>query len=136
MRGLLQGGEDCAENAVQISDYIIVPEADHAIAKDIQLGRPARIVLCALVSMLAAVEFHDQHRLLADEVRDKGIDRHLPSELPAIETSVTKISPQPPLDIGLVAAETAGDLGFRASQGSKTLTPTLSRLREREATAS
>jgi hypothetical protein len=46
-----------------------------------------------IVRMLAAVDFNDEPRIDADEIRDIALNRHLPEKLPAVKLPVPQMPP-------------------------------------------
>jgi hypothetical protein len=71
-------------HAFGIRQNLIVPEANYPIPLALQKFRPRDFPL-GIQIMLPTVRFDNQPSPMADEVDDIGADRHLPSELEAID---------------------------------------------------
>lgn len=97
------------QHAVEVTQHLVVPEAEHGVAMRFDQLRSGDIGGVAV--MLAAVELHHQSRGAAGEVRDVGADRVLEDELPAVQLPVAQCVPQALLRVGAVAAELARDGG-------------------------
>src|SRR6202790_5496588 len=57
--------------------------------------------------MLAAIDFDNQHLLVADEVGDETPDRNLPTKLQSVEASIPQFRPHAQLGVGRVLAHSA-----------------------------
>jgi hypothetical protein len=68
-----QHGPYFGENTVDISQHIVVPEAQHSIAARFDLARPARVGYSLLI-VLTAVELDREPRFATDEVDDERTD--------------------------------------------------------------
>lgn len=99
------------ERRDRIAIEIGVPDAEDLITLSPQ-ECVARLIMCdrPILRVLAAVEFDDQHRLLAQEVREIGADRDLAFEFEAAEPAVADARPESSLGIGLVGAEAASEI--------------------------
>ena len=60
--------------------HIIIPETQHAIAVGFNLAR-SHFIICDMLSMLPAIEFHHEMRLNASEVRNVTGDWILATKL-------------------------------------------------------
>jgi hypothetical protein len=81
------------EDAFDVSYDIVVPVTKDEIATCFQIVSPLR-VLPLLGRMLAAIEFDNEFGIRATEISDEAVDRHLPTELPAIEPTIAQSEPQ------------------------------------------
>jgi len=62
-----------------IAEHVVIPKTENAIAKSLQSCRTHRVA--NIVSMLTAVDFHDELRFKADKIDDKTINWPLAAEL-------------------------------------------------------
>jgi hypothetical protein len=76
--------QDLFEHGLQLRQYIVVPEPEHAKAVLPQNGGTAFVVVRSL-SMLTAIEFNDEPRFQADKINDETGDRQLTPELELTE---------------------------------------------------
>jgi hypothetical protein len=63
-------------HAIRILKHLVVPESQYAVALAFKEARAARLLFRGRI-MLAAIDFHDQFRLVADKVGNKTPQRHL-----------------------------------------------------------
>ena len=116
--------EDRLANAVQIACHFVVPEPQHQIATLLQIARPLSILLRhCVVTMVAAVQFHDEPCIRAAEIHDEGSDRHLPLELPAGNAPPSQLTPEQAFGIRLAAAERTRKRGAEWSRTHRQGTP-------------
>ena len=99
--------DDRLEDAVQVPDHLVVPEAHDpvAVARE-RLGPPG--VPLRVRCMLAAVEFNRQLAGRDGEVDDEAADRVLPPD-PERQRCLAQRPPELPLHVGRVGAEPAGN---------------------------
>ena len=71
------------QDALNISQYIIVPEAQDREAFLFKISCPDLVFI--ILAMLTAVYFNNKHRLSANEISEIGADRKLPPEFIAME---------------------------------------------------
>ena len=69
----------CKYNAIDIFHHIVIPKADHSIAKRFQIFCSLLIILF-LLQMLTSIQFNDEFRFWRTEVRDEIANRMLPAE--------------------------------------------------------
>ena len=93
---------DCLQHAVEIAEYLVVPEADDLETLRFKKNRAFSV---GLRTMLPAVDLHDQSRVEAEEVGDEAINGNLPPELRATELPVAQSRPQQRLCIGGIATK-------------------------------
>ena len=95
------------ENAVDISENIVVPESKHSTPV---LGQTAisNYVRSGFI-VLAAVRFNDQTLLTTNEIANILADRYLSDELIAVDLPVTNSIPENSFCIGLIYAQTPGN---------------------------
>jgi hypothetical protein len=86
---------------------IFVQESHDAIAVRLEESRSSLVVIHALV-VRRAVEFDDQLRLVAEEVRDVRTDGNLTAEFEAIEFAVTEVVPELLLGGNVLTAQVSG----------------------------
>ena len=95
------------QHALHVLQDVRVPEAKHTIALSFQPYGATPIRL-RLPIVLPAVELHDQPVVDAEEVHEVGPNRHLATELVAVEASGAQAPPQGPLCIRGFSAEVSG----------------------------
>jgi hypothetical protein len=99
------------ENSIQISEHVIVPEANDAITERIQRSRPRPVTFRGV---LPAVDFHDEPPLNATEIDDIRPDRPLSFEFQTGESAVAKLRPHDALRIRHVLAQIGSVSTYRA----------------------
>ncbi|MEA3062722.1 MAG: hypothetical protein QOJ94_2503 [Sphingomonadales bacterium] len=92
--------EDRQQHAIEISEYVMVPEAENAKALAAEIGCPRPI---PFRRVLSAVGFNDQSSFQTAEVGDVWPDRPLPAEFMSAQAARPKLAPQGLLGIGGVA---------------------------------
>ena len=93
--GGAHGGGDHLHHTLDVSENIVVPETDHAVAALLQLGGSSRIAHKAgRLVVLSAVEFDHQARGVACEVREVRTDRCLATEVRTINGKMPQVLPQ------------------------------------------
>ncbi len=93
-----QVGTEPLENAVQIVEDLVVPDADDRVSGGSKIGVTDPIPHAFRV--LSAIDLDDQPCFLADEIDDVWADRHLSAELPSREPSISHGEPEFPFGIG------------------------------------
>ena len=63
-------------HAIRVLEHLVVPEPQYAVALPFKEARATRLLFRGRI-MLAAIDFHDQFRLVADKVGNKAPQRHL-----------------------------------------------------------
>ena len=93
---------NCAENAVDIAEYIIVPEATDFVAF---IGQPT-IADCILggFAVLSAINLNDEQLLAANKIANVALDRQLTHELVSIDLPIAKSVPEDGLGIRSIDA--------------------------------
>ncbi len=100
------------ENAVNVSENVVVPKPNDVIAPFLQNARAFGILGCAL-AMLAAVDLDDEFQIERDEVDDIIANRLLSFELDSFKPAATQSRPQQFLGVGRAPAERTGELSHR-----------------------
>ena len=121
---LIDRAQNLFEHPVRVSYNVVIPESKHEITHRLEDSRSVRITF-ALLAVLTAIELDDQFGIRAEEIDDKAVDLHLPLELPSIQATIAESKPQQSFCIGLIAAQSPGESGFRCHHPTP-LTPTLS----------
>jgi hypothetical protein len=93
----LRGVENHREDAVDVAQDVVVPEAKHGVAVPLEKGGAGSV---GFWRVLPSVSFHDQHPLGAEKVGDVGADRGLAAELEAGELAVAEVAPKADFGIG------------------------------------
>ncbi len=81
-----QRKKDGLEHLIRLAQDLIVPKPQNSETTGFQVGRSPRI-RCALFNVLAAIHFHDQTSIQADEIDEIGPDRMLPAEFPTCQAA-------------------------------------------------
>jgi len=102
-------------NAVQVAQHVIVPEAENLETFGFQKRRPLGI---PPLVMLPAIDLDDQHRLQAGEVGDVRQQAVLEAEFEAVDLAVAGGLPELFLRVGSVAAELGGVFAYLTADGS------------------
>ena len=111
-------GKDRFAHGTGLRPGLVAPEADHRPAGVLHECVP-RLVACAF-GVLTAVEFHDEARLAAGEIREIRTDRVLPDEFMAAKLAVLQFDPQAAFGEIVALAErprTLGRAGLTAGAG-------------------
>jgi len=105
----LQFVENRVADALRVPAQMRIPESQRLDASRLQKFFPFQIMF-ALVgkTMLAAIEFHVQLRLLAKEIQIVNAQRMLAAELVAAEPPVTQPAPHQFFRPGFIFAKLAG----------------------------
>jgi hypothetical protein len=100
--------ENGFHHPIEIFPNLVVPEPQDSIAGLLKIGGPHGIApQSGLISVLLAVEFHDEAQSVMSKIRKIGSDRSLAAEVPARELQPPKRRPKAPLYWGRVTSETA-----------------------------
>jgi hypothetical protein len=84
---LIDGAQNLFKHTVHISHHVVIPKSKHEITHRLQNSGSILITFSVLV-VLTAIELHNQLGIRAEEIDDKAIDRHLPLELPSVQSPV------------------------------------------------
>jgi hypothetical protein len=90
------------QNSIDVFMHLVVPEIsapDNPLPPISECGRFVRR------GMLPAIDFDNEMRVRAKEIYHVTVDRHLPLELQAIESSVAQTEPEDSLRICLIGAK-------------------------------
>ena len=115
---------DLLKHAVEISHYIVTPEAKYAITHCFQNSGSIGVPI-DLLPVLTTVDLNDELGIRAAEIDNELIDGSLPSELKTKKSSITQPKPQHALRIGLMTTKAPGATDV-SSHDPAPLTPTLS----------
>lgn len=96
---------DNLQNAVEVFEHLMVPEADKSESLCLQPGGARGI---SFECVLSAVQLDNQPRLGAQEIRDIAAERNLTAKLRPGQLPVAQGLPEPGFGIGLVAAQGSG----------------------------
>jgi hypothetical protein len=110
-------GEGC-QNALDISQHVVVPKSENGIALFLQPLRSRGIARNSLC-MLPAVDLDNEARLFTQEIDDKSAHRDLPAKLGSLKSSATQVIPKSPFRIAGFRAQIPGIrfTGSRAKAG-------------------
>jgi hypothetical protein len=101
---------DRLQHSVHIAQNVVVPETNNFEAVGREHRRACRVsTLFRRLHVLTAVQFDYETDLNACEIGEVLIDRMLPTESQAEETSSAKPRPQASLGVGGVAAERSSE---------------------------
>ena len=98
---------DRFEDAFEVFDHVVVPEADNRVA--IRLDPSRALPVGRAFGMLAAVEFDDEPEFDAGKIGDVSADRELSSEFCAFDLARAEALPEFIFDRRGVASQFAGD---------------------------
>jgi hypothetical protein len=101
-------GDHCPR-AVRIVQHLVVPESQHAVALALQEPSAARFLFRRRI-VLAAIDFDDQSRLVANKVGNEAPDRHLTAKSISFGLARSQHPPELFLGFGHLAAERPGAL--------------------------
>ena len=104
--GVQEFGSDGFEDAFDVFDDLVVPEAEDCVAGRFDLSRASGV--SDAVSMLPAVEFDHQPCFDAGEVGDIGADQELAAEFCVFDLPGAQALPQDPFDFGCIPAQSPG----------------------------
>ena len=90
--------EDCTQHRINISQHVIIPEAQHSIPATTQLGFP-QSVGGSIHGVLAAIEFNHQALRRAGKVNHVPAHWVLAPELVPDQPTVTQSMPETALGI-------------------------------------
>ena len=110
--GVLEGVVDGRQHAIEIVEYVVVPEAQDAVTVSCELDGAA-VIGVFIGRVLAAIELDSNLCLRAGEIDDVPPDRMLAAKFPFAELFAQRV-PQKAFDVGGVAAETPSDPGSRS----------------------
>lgn len=94
---------DYRQNAVEILENLVVPEADHAVAVGFDDAGAVRVG--GAFGMLPSVQFNREAQASAREVGDEVADWKLPGELRALEPARAQVQPQALFSVGRIVAQ-------------------------------
>lgn len=97
------------ENAFDIAENIVVPEANDVIAPLLQDARPLGIESCSRV-VLATINFDNEFQVKGDEIDNVVADRNLTLELNVVESSAAQFRPEQSFSIGGSFAEATREM--------------------------
>ena len=88
------------KHAVDVSEHVVIPEAQYAIALRLEKPRSLRVAPRLLV-VLPAVDFDDQTCVMADEINDIATEVNLATKMRSFQReAVTEIPPESALRVG------------------------------------
>ena len=94
---------DCVDHALRLLENFVVPEADHAEVAPLKKCGPFFIISDGiLLTMLRAIELHDDLGVVACEVNDVGANTHLTSEVKSGAPRAAQLEPKQLLGVGRV----------------------------------
>lgn len=85
--------QNCFHNAVNVREYVMIPEANDAKAEFFELPGSG-FVAAGLLRVLSSVEFDDQPGFKRREIGDVAADRDLSPELVTIQPATAQMFPQ------------------------------------------
>jgi len=84
--------KNALEHDFRLLKHFVVPEPNHAKSEPREISGAIELIKRALI-VLASVNFDDQPRSHAYEIRDVGSERHLPAESIAAQMAVADEAP-------------------------------------------
>jgi len=97
---------DHRKHAFRICQHIIIPETQDAITLSLQKVSSDGVSFRGSV-MLTAIDFNDQSRFMAHEVRYIPPDRHLPTKFVSLDLVRSQQLPNGPLGVGHIGPQYA-----------------------------
>ena len=76
------------QNPIDVFVHLIIPKSQHQISHRLQDSRPIRFISARV---LPSINFYYEMSIVAEEIYDISIDRHLSPELQAMEPSVAQL---------------------------------------------
>jgi len=101
------------KHALDVRQYVIVPETQHAVALGLEVACACFVVIL-LIEVLASIQLHHQRPLAADEVDHVPIDFVLAAEFAAIQLAVPQAIPQHLLSVGHACTQPARAIHIHA----------------------
>ena len=87
------------QHSIRLFQRIVIPKPDYAKPHRFKTRRSLGVAR-KLLGMLAAVQFHYQFSLKADEINDVRRDRMLSPKLESAEVAILQMQPQPQFGVG------------------------------------
>ncbi len=104
MRGCtLRYSDNLSQDPFDILQHFVIPEPQNLNSGPLQDCGPIHIPF-RLAGVLAAVEFHNQVRGFAEEIRVEAKERNLAAELQAFELAISQVPPELTLSVSARAA--------------------------------
>jgi hypothetical protein len=111
VRGLSQLGLEHLHDALDIAEYVVVPDPDDAIAEPVEVSIPFAVSVA--IRVLSAIHFNDKPPLAACEIGVIRADRILADEFETGELSVAEVTPEQCLSARVPAPQRSRPLGRR-----------------------
>jgi hypothetical protein len=102
---LLDGLKNLLKHSICISQNVVVPETQNAKTSLLQIS--VTDLVLAVLDMLTAVRFNNEHLFERHEVNNPRSERHLPTEFDVCKLSRPKKPPELPFGIGQRVAQMA-----------------------------
>jgi hypothetical protein len=115
---------NAGDDAFQVLEDLVVPEAQNRPTLSFEKRRPATLVRNRV---LTAIQFDNQPAFRAREIDDIRTYRRLATELATQEAPVAKLEPELPLDISLKRSQTSRALGLLSKSHRRTPSPACGR---------
>ncbi len=97
---------DHLQHALAVGQYIVIVEAQHAIAPRREEGITAKITLKMLgLEVLTTIDFNHQTDRVADKVRNIWADRNLSSKVRAIYAVCAQCVPNASFSVSRISAQ-------------------------------
>jgi hypothetical protein len=104
----IEGSPDLGQNPIEALFHLVVGETKLEEAVGLDDSPPLRIGE-RLICMMRPIEFDREPRVVTAKIHDETEERHLPPELPVVETAAAQLLPQDILGARVLSAQAAGD---------------------------
>ncbi len=99
---------NCAENAVDILEYIRIPKPHHPVSSCLQPSRSNEIISFQCVnSVLTTIDLYDQFCLITDEIDDVMSHGLLPPEFRTTQPTIPQLAPERSFGRGHVSTQSS-----------------------------
>jgi hypothetical protein len=92
VRGLFELRQKHLQNALDVFEYLIVPDADNTIAECVQLG--VALSISRTVRMLTAINLHDDPTLATKKIHVETTDWFLADKLEPAQSAISQPEPE------------------------------------------
>jgi hypothetical protein len=111
VRGLFQLLDDLLQHAVDVAEHIVIPEAQNAISRPLKEFGSSAIGLFPN-RMLPTIDLNHQTVIMADEIGNEPINRHLSPKLDPLDLGIPTFLPEQFLGIGRAASQSPRYVGL------------------------
>ena len=121
----MRGGTQCVQyrfkHTISITESIIVPEPQNAIALLFKKCRAPRISF-HLFTVLTTIQLNNEHRIRTNKISNERTDWNLTTEFAITERTIAQTKPQTTFSIRLIDTKITGSRNVRALRHEEPLT--------------